>query len=285
MRRHGRLLAAALLGALPVLLGGCEGGIADKESPLAGNIVDDAEIADLLLTTGDPEEAVRHFEAALAQAPERADFRRGLALSLARAKRYPEAARVFGELVARGEAQPADRLEYAMVSARLERWDDVRTIVLGLPPGMNTARRHLIDAMLADHEGNWAAADAAYAQAESLATNPAGVLNNWGVSQMSRGDYLAAADLFERALAFDSRLFSAKNNLAIARGLMGDYRLPAVPMTETERAYMLNNLGVIAERNGQLELARGLFAAAVEAHPQHYAAAASRLAELEPAEY
>ena len=284
MRRHGRLLSAALLAALPALLG-CEGGMAERPEPLAGNIIDDAELGDLLLTTGDPEESVTYFENALAKEPDRADFRRGLALSLARAKRYPEAARVFGEMVARGEAEPADRLEYAMVAARLERWDDVRTIVAGLPPDMNSARRHMIDAMLADHEGDWAAADAAYAQAEALAANPAPVLNNWGVSQMSRGDYPAAADLFERALAYDSRLFSAKNNLAIAGGLMGDYDLPAVPMTETEKAYMLNNLGVIAERSGQIEMARGLFAAAVEAHPQHYAAAASRLEALAPPEY
>ena len=285
MRQRARLFAAACVAMLPPLLGGCEGGIAERESPLAGNIVDDAEIADLLLTTGDPEQSVSYFESALAREPDRADFRRGLALSLVRAKRYPEAARVFGEMAARGEAEPADRLEHALVAARLERWDDVRALVAGLPPGIAGARRHLVDAMLADHQGDWAAADAAYARAEAEVANPAAVLNNWGVSQMSRGDYPAAADLFERALAYDSRLFSAKNNLAIARGLMGDYRLPAVPMTETEQALILNNLGVIAQRNGQLELARGLFAAAVEAHPQHYAAAASRLEALEPAEF
>lgn len=285
MRRHGRLLPAALVPALAILLGACEGGMADRPSPLAGNIIDDAELADLLLTAGDPEEAVAYFENALAQSPDRADFRRGLALSLARARRYPEAARVFSEMVARGQAEPADRLEYAMVAARLQRWDEVRTIVLGLPPGMDTAQRHVIDAMLADHEQNWGAADAAYARAEARSADPAPVLNNWGVSQMSRGDLAAAASLFERALAYDSRLFSAKNNLAIARGLMGDYQLPAVPMTETEKAYLLNNLGVIAQRSGRSEVARGLFAAAVEAHPQHYAAAASRLAALEPAGY
>jgi Flp pilus assembly protein TadD len=275
------LVTAALL----VLLGACEGGIAEREPPLAGNIIDDAEIGQLLLTAGDPEEAVEYFRTALAASPDRADFRRGLAISLARARRYPEAARVYGEMAARGQAEPADRLEYAMVAARLEQWDEVRTIIAGLPPGMDTMRRHQVDAMLADHEGNWAAADAAYARAEALATEPALVLNNWGVSQMSRGDLPAAAEMFERALAYDSRLFSAKNNLAIARGLMGHYQLPSVPMTETEKAHMLNNLGVIAERNGHIEIARGLYAAAIEAHPQHYAAAASRLEALEPAEF
>jgi tetratricopeptide (TPR) repeat protein len=187
MRRHGRLLSAAWLATLPLVLGGCVGGMASREDPLAGNIIDDAELADLLLTAGDPEESVGYFTTALAKEPDRADFRRGLAVSLARAKRYPEAARVFGEMVARGEAEPGDRLEYALISARLDRWDDVRTIIVGLPPGMNSPQRYMLDAMLADHEQNWAGADAAYARAQELSADPAEVLNNWGVSQMSRG--------------------------------------------------------------------------------------------------
>jgi tetratricopeptide (TPR) repeat protein len=91
MRAHRRL--AALLAALPLALGGCEGGIADRPDPSAGNIIDDAELADLLLTAGDPEESVEYFGKALEKEPDRADFRRGLALSLVHAKRYPEAAR------------------------------------------------------------------------------------------------------------------------------------------------------------------------------------------------
>jgi Tfp pilus assembly protein PilF len=55
-------------------------------------------------------------------------------------------------------------------------------------------------------------------------------------------------------------------------------------MTETEKALLLNNLGVIALRTGRTDVAKGLFAEAVETHPQHYAAAASRLAALESAE-
>ena len=77
------------------------------------------------------------------------------------------------------------------------------------------------------------------------------------------------------------RLFSAKNNLAIARGLQGNYQLPVVPMTETEKAIMLNNLGVIAVRRGEAKIAKGLFVAAVETHPQHYEEAAGRLSALE----
>lgn len=274
-----RLASTALAAAVLTTAAGCE---SPNLKPLSGNIIDDARIEDLLLTAGDPEDSVVYFQNALAQEPERADFRRGLAVSLRRSRRYPEAARVFEEMIARGQAEPADRLEYAVVAARLGEWDEVSAMVDGLPAGLDTERRHLIDGLAADHRQDWAAADAAYARAEALSPNPAGVLNNWGVSQMSRGDLARAQETFSRALSYDSRLLSAKNNLAIAGGLLGDYSLPAVPMTEIEKAYLLHNLGVIALRRGDDDIARGLFAAAVEAHPQHYAVAANRLEALGP---
>ena len=274
------ILRIAVVAMVSVTMAGCEG-IHTKQDPLAKNVVDEANLTDLLLTAGDPEEAISFFQQALAEEPDRVDYRRGLAISLTRAKRYPEAARIYQEMTALGQAEPTDQLEYALIAARLEKWDDVRAIVRALPPGLNTGRRHMIEAMLADHNRDWATADAAYARAETLSTNPAGVLNNWGVSRMSRGDMSAAEKSFERALSYNARLFSAKNNLAIARGLQGNFQLPIVPMTETEKAMIMNNLGLIALRRGEKKIAKGLFAAAVETHPQHYAAAATRLASLE----
>ena len=271
-----KLLAGMALLALTA----CES-ISEKEDPLAKSVIDEVGLSDVLLTAGAPEESVKYFQDALAREPERADFRRGLAISLARAKRYPEASRVYQELISLNQASPEDQIDYAIIAARLDQWDEVRAMVVRLPSGMNTSKRHMVDAMLADHDQDWAAADASYARAESLLSNPATVLNNWGVSLMSRGDLPEAQRTFERSLTYNSRLFSAKNNLAIARGLQGNYQLPIVPMTETERAIILNNLGLIAMRKGETRIAKGLFAAAVEAHPQHYASAAARLESLD----
>lgn len=253
----------------------------DREAPFGPSVIDAAEIQDLLLTAGNPDESAAYFAAALAEEPDRADFRRGLAISLVRAKRYPEASRVFQEMVTLNQAEPQDLVEYAFLEARLQNWSAAESLAASLPGGLVSPRRYLLEAMLADHQQDWANADAAYAQAESLSPNPASVLNNWGVSQMSRGDLPAAEDTFMRALSFNSRLFSAKNNLAIVRGLQGNYQLPVVPMTEKEKALILNNLGLIALRQGERNIAKGLFAAAVETHPQHYAGAADRLAALE----
>lgn len=271
----GLVLAVATLG-----LGACES-VSQRPDPLAGNVIDEANLNDLMLQAGDPENAVAYFEESLAREPDRTDFRRGLALSLVRAKRLVEAARVYQELVTLDQDEPADRLEYAFVLIRLDRFDEAATVARTLPDGMAGPRRHVLDGMLADQAKDWATADAAYSEAEKTSTRPAKVLNNWGVSKMARGDLQGATATFERALAFDSRLFSAKNNLTIVRGLQGNYTLPIIPLVDEERAILLNNLGIIAMRQGDERMAKGLFAAAVEAHPQHYSGAADRLAALE----
>ena len=275
--RAVRLLAAGLVAAG---LAACES-VSQKEDPLAANIIDEASLNDLMLSVSDPNDAVEYFRKALAEEPDRADFRRGLAHSLVRAKNYTEAARVFQEMITLGQDRPSDRIQYALVAIRLDRWDDVKTLAASFPAGLQTPRRYMIEAMVADQDQNWEAADAAYEKAVDLSSQPAPILNNWGVSQMARGDLQAAQETFERALSYDQRLFNAKNNLALARGLQGEYRLPLVPMTDEEKAIMLNNLGIIAMRQGEERVARGLFAAAVDAHPQHYAAAADKLAVLE----
>ena len=275
--RAVKWLAAA---AMAASLTACES-VSDTPDPLAGSVIDEANLSELMLSAGDPEDAVRYFEESLAREPDRADFRRGLALSLARDKRYHESARVYQELITLGQDQPSDRLEYSFVAMRLDRWDDVRTLSRSFPDALQTPRRYVIDGMVADQDQDWAAADEAYSKAEKLSPQPAAVLNNWGVSQMSRGDLSAAEETFSRAVSRDSRLFNAKNNLAIVRGLRGEFTLPLVPLTDSERAVLLNNLGIIAMRQGEERVARGLFTAAVEAHPEHYASAADKLAALE----
>ncbi len=276
-----RLKNACITFAAAAALVGCTQTIAERDKTIPKNVIDAAKLSDLLLTAGDPDESVTYFQNALAKEPDRADFRRGLAVSLSRARRYPESSRVYQEMIALDQATPEDNLEYALVSARLNKWTDAEALITQLPVGFNSARRHMAEGMLADHKKNWATADAAYARAETLTTNPANVLNNWGVSLMSRGDFSSAVSTFERALSFNSRLFNAKNNLAIARGLQGNFQLPIVPMTETEKAIILNNLGLIAMRKNERRIAKGLFAAAVDVHPQHYPEAADRLAALE----
>ncbi len=52
--------------------------------------------------------------------------------------------------------------------------------------------------MVADSKKNWKKADSFYEIAAGLTTKPAGVLNNWGFSKLTRGDYAGAEKLFVR---------------------------------------------------------------------------------------
>jgi Tfp pilus assembly protein PilF len=97
---------------------------------------------------------------------------------------------------------------------------------------------------------------------------------------MARGDMVSAEARFEEALVYDPDLFGAKNNLAIAYGLQRKYRVPLVTLSEEERAVILHNLGVIALRQGDREIGRGLLEQSLAVHPRHYAPAADKLAAL-----
>lgn len=267
--------------ALLLSLAGCAGNF-DLEPDLSSsdnvNVIDASSLNELMLTVSDPEDAVAYFQRALAEEPGRVDLRRGYALALARARRFDAAAGEFASLDNEAALDDATRIEYAHSLARLQRWVEAENVMSRVSASAGGPRRHLIDAMLADQRGDWAASDASYEKARRAAANPATILNNWGVSKLSSGKPEEAARLFEQALSYDPRLFNAKNNLAVSRALQGEYRLPLVTLTEEERAILLHNIGVIALRRGDRRQAS--FTMAVAAHPRYYPEAAEKLAAL-----
>ncbi len=135
--------------------------------------------------------------------------------------------------------------------------------------------------MIADGNQEWKKADSFYEIAVGLTTTPASVLNNWGYSKLTRGDHAEAERLFADAIQQDRNLFTAKNNLVLARGAQGNYTLPVVPMTQRERAELLHSLGLAAIKRGDVEIGKGLLREAIETHPQHFEAAARSLDALE----
>ena len=110
---------------------------------------------------------------------------------------------------------------------------------------------------------------------------PSSVMNNWGYSKLSRGDYPGAERMFVQAIRQDTSLFTAKNNLVLARGAQGNYTLPVVPMSQQERAELLYTLGLSAIKRGDVETGKGLFRDAIETHPQYFEAAVRSLSALE----
>ena len=107
--------------------------------------------------------------------------------------------------------------------------------------------------MIADSNKEWKKADSFYETAVGLTTRPAGVMNNWGYSKLTRGDFATAERLFSDAIRQDDSLFTAKNNLILARGAQQKYSLPVMSMTQEERAQLLYTLGLSAIKQNAIQ--------------------------------
>jgi len=245
------------------------------------NAIDDSDLNNLMLTSTSTSEAVRYFERSVKEKPDRIDLKRGLAISLVRDKQVRVSIPYWEQVVASSEVTNEDKLGLTDAYIRLGEWDKASKTLDTVPPTYETFRRYRLEAMVADSKKEWKKADSFYEVALGLTTQPAGVLNNWGYSKLSRGDYKGAEKLFFEALRYEPDLFTTKNNIVQARGAQRNYTLPVVPMTQQERAQLLYNLGLIAVKQGDVETAKGLFKDAIDTSPVHFDEAARALAALE----
>ncbi len=270
--------------ALPfaMILVGCEA-MSPGKPTLDGDIdvIEATQQTDIMLTLAEPGEAVNYFRRKMGEKPEDATYIRGLAISLNRASRPQEAALVYNRLVESGKATNEDRLAYSETLIKTGSIEDAEQQLLAIPPTVETYKRYLLEAIVADNNKDWDKADSFYGTARGLTTKPAPVLNNWGMSKLARGDFESASNYFQEAITFDPELFSAKNNLVTARARKKNYRMPVIPMTELEEAQLLYNSGIIAVRQGDIDIGRGLFELAIETHPQHFPEATSALSSLQ----
>lgn len=277
---HFPFLTTALLGVL--VLSACGGDNARVEDALKDvNVIDESNLSELMLTAGDPEEAVRYFAGAAQQNPDRIDLRRGLAKSLVRAGKTREAITVWREVIAMPGSTNDDRVALADALIRGNDWDAAAAELNLIPPTFETFERYRLEAMVADSRQDWKKADSFYEIAAGLTTKPAGVLNNWGFSKLTRGDAAGAEKLFYEALTYDGSIFAVKNNLVLARATQGKYDLPVVSMTQIERAELLYTMALAAIKKGDTTVGKQLLREAIETHPQFFEAATRSLAALE----
>lgn len=244
---------------------------ADVERALKSvNVIDESNLNDIMLTVADPDEAVNYFRKASTEQPERIDLKRGLARSLVRAKRPTEAVIVWNEVVESGQGTNDDRVDFADALIRANDWKRAEAALNQIPPTHETYQRYRLEAMVADANKNWSKADSFYETAVGLTTKPAGVLNNWGYSKLTRGDYGGAERLFTEAITYDPNLFTSKNNLVLARSAQRKYALPVVPMSQVERAQLLHTAALSAIKQGDVATGKGLLQEAIDTHPQHF---------------
>jgi Flp pilus assembly protein TadD len=280
--RHSSVLISLLAGA--AMLTACTEKSGDETVERAFqdvNVIDDANLNDVMLTVADPNEAVSYFKRVTAEQPNNIEFHRGLSQSLVRARRYDEGTTAWKRTVSLQGVTDDDRVELADSMIRSGDWTGAEKTLTAIPPTHETFKRYRLEAIVADSKQQWKKADSFYEIATGLTTKPAPVLNNWGYSKLTRGDYKDAERLFTSAIAQDSTLFTAKNNLVLSRGAQRNYNLPVVPMDQTERAQLLHTMALSAIKHGDVETGKGLLREAIDTHPQHFEAASRSLDALE----
>ena len=280
--RQTVLLALCLAGAIP--LAACQQGVSRAQADKAVAevaAVDQAGLNDVMLTVADPTEAVNYFKNALTVSPNRVDLKRDLAKSLARAGLYTEATTILTAIIATPDATNDDRLALADVQIRSNDWPKAEATLNTIPPTVETYERYRLEAMVADSKKDWKKADSFYEIATGMTTKPQGVLNNWGYSKLSRGDGVGAEKLFIQALTYDPTMFTAKNNLVLARASQHKYDLPVITMTQEERAQLLYTAGLAAIKQRDVNQGKRLLHEAIDTSPTYFEAASRSLAALE----
>lgn len=245
------------------------------------NVVDETNLNDVMLTVADPNEAVDYFTRALKTKPDKIELQRGLAKSLVRAKRHTEAVPAWTKVVGMAGSTDDDKVDLADALIRSGDWDRAKKTLDTVPPTHESFKRYRLEAMVADANRDWSRADTFYETAVGLTTQPAGVLNNWGYSKLTRGAFSDAERLFGDAIRQDPTLFTAKNNLVLARGAQRNYSLPVIPMDQTERAQLLHTMALSAIKQGDVNTGKGLLREAISTHPQHFEEAVRSLRALE----
>ena len=281
--QYARLTTICLLGST-LILTACSREIDREEIERAladVNVIDETNLNDVMLSAADPNEAVDYFQRASAANPDRIELKRGLAKSFVRARKPSQAAQAWQQVLAHPQANEEDRVEYADALIRANDWDKAEEQLNRIPPTHETFKRYRLEAMVADANKDWKKADSFYEIAIGLTTRPSGTLNNWGFSKLSRGDFPEAEKLFSEALTYDAAMFTAKNNLVLARASQRNYDLPVIPMTQIERAQLLHTAGLTAIKQGDLNTGKSLLSQAVDTHPQYFDAAVRSLEALE----
>ncbi|MEO8531855.1 MAG: hypothetical protein ABI459_11560, partial [Deltaproteobacteria bacterium] len=149
--RHSVVVSVCVSSMLT--LAACSGGNSDAavERKLKNvNVIDESNLNDVMLNAGDPREAVAYFQRASAEKPERIDLKRGLAMSLVRAKQVSQGVGAWKEVVGMEGATPDDSVELADALIRNDAWPEAEQVLGTIPPTHETFKRYRLEAMIAD---------------------------------------------------------------------------------------------------------------------------------------
>jgi hypothetical protein len=196
--------------------------------------------------------------------------------------RYVEAWTAFQRLALSPDKRKGDCEKGAIAALQIGRYADAKPLVdCAVAEKDATWQAWNARGVLADRSQDWAAADEAYSRAHQLAPDEPRIINNQGWSKLLRGDWSAAASLFEQAALQDPKSERIADNLELARAAISA-DLPQRRPGESERdwAVRLNDAGVAAELLGDRSRATAAFSQAIDASPTWYDRASNNLKAL-----
>ena len=159
--RHILCLTLCLTGA--TALSGCGNSEKEQQAAIAEvTAADEANLNDIMLTVGNPADAVAYFQKLAIEQPTRIDIKRDLGVSLIRADRPTEAVTVWRAVVASPEATNDDKVQLASALIRTNDWKGAAETLNTVPPTYETYERYRLEAMVADSQKNWKKADSFY---------------------------------------------------------------------------------------------------------------------------
>ncbi len=231
--------------------------------------------------------------------------------------RLEQARQMLANAPAGGEAQPQfERLRADLAFAR-KKWPDARERYVGLsdadPKDGRSAERGAIASIilgdmksaaklldralasgnaswrawnargvLADFQGNSAAADEAFEAAGAMASEEPEILNNRGWSLILRGEWPRALPFLEQAAALDPNSVRSRNNLELARAAIAE-DLPQRRNGESDAdfAARLNDAGVAAAQRSERARAIAAFSRALAVRDSWFPRAANNLSAVQ----
>jgi Flp pilus assembly protein TadD len=230
-KRHWATLLAV---GLPLVVGGCAGGMGTKgAAPTAAapqakaSHMDALTLADRLKSEGNFSSAVAMYQQAAQANPGDVRPLLGMAESLLAMGSNADAAQAYGA-------------------------------ALALQPNNLDALRGLGHARILLGQPQFALTQ--YQTALKVAPNDTRILNGLGVAQDMMGDHAAAQKIYHQVLTLDPANQSAKNNLALSMALAGDDAgaikiLEDVSKSPTATAVNRQNLALLYGVNGQMQQA------------------------------
>lgn len=281
-------LRAALLAAAAVSLAGCAAGAAsrqgspeDKTAKLQQLPADIMKAGDEAARRGELDRAASLYMQAIELEPS-AELWYRLGYIYARLDKKSLAVQAYAAALSLDDQHAGAHEELGLLLLEAKRREQARTqLARAAELDPKRWRAHNALGVLADARGDYPSAIAHYEAALAVNPNSPMLLNNLGYSHYLAGDFARAAEYYGKSLAIDPAYRPAMANVALLHARRRDYEKALeimLKLGDRPRAY--NDIGYVALRNGDFDIAEPLLNEAVRLSPTYYRKAHENLQRL-----